>query len=178
MEKAATAITQAIDLGYADGYVSLGAIRMNQEDYDAAEVAFNSAIQQGSEPMRGHAGLGELYFVLGTRALKDDDPAHVQYFEKAEEAFLTAGKERYAESYERAMDLFETIGWKDKAMRFGEQASLHYQTNRLKYGDSLRKVDMRVRKLAGDDRYERLLAGVSRTLGSLMGGKKAPKDVE
>ena len=122
--------------------------------------------------MRAHAGLGELYFTLGTKALKEGNPKHVEYFEKAEEAFMWAGKERFEESYERAMDLFEAIGWKDKAVTFGEKAAQFYETNRLPHGDQLRKLDRRMRSLAGDDRYDRFLAGVSRTLGGLVGGGK------
>jgi tetratricopeptide (TPR) repeat protein len=178
LNEAAEAITTAIDQGYADGYISLGAICLDMEDFDKAENAFHSAISKDAQPTRAQAGLGELYFALGTKALKEDDEKHVEYFQKAEEAFMHAGRERFADSYERAMDLFETIGWKDRAVAFGERAALFYTANRLSYGDRLRGLDGRMRKLTGDDRYERILAGVSRTLGTIVGGKKSDKDIK
>jgi hypothetical protein len=76
------------------------------------------------------------------------------------------------------MDLFETIGWRDRAAAFGEKATSYYSMNRLKYGDRLRALDGRMRKLTGDDRYDRILAGVSRTLGTIVGGKKTDKDIK
>jgi tetratricopeptide (TPR) repeat protein len=178
LKEAAEAITTSIDMGYTDGYISLGAICLDLEEYDKAENAFHSAISKDAQPTRAQAGLGELYFALGTMALKENDGKHVAYFEKAEEAFMLAGRERFAESYERAMDLFETIGWKDRAVAFGEKAALFYATNRLHYGDRLRAMDGRMRRLTGDDRYERILAGVSRTLGNIVGGKKPEKDIK
>jgi tetratricopeptide (TPR) repeat protein len=171
MEKAKGEITLAINLGYDDGFISLGAICMDTNDFEAAETAFHSALAKGAQTMRAHAGLGELYFAKGTNALKKGDQQHVEYFEKAEEEFMAAAKERFTESYERAMDLFSAIGWKDKALSIGEKAVQYYTDNRLKYGDKLRNVDARIRKLAGDDRYERILARVGRRLGDLMGGK-------
>jgi tetratricopeptide (TPR) repeat protein len=178
LDEASQAITTAIDLGYTDGYISLGAICLDMEDFDKAENAFVSAIAKDAQPTRAQAGLGELYFALGTQALKEKDGTHVAYFEKAEEAFMLAGKERFTESYERAMDLFETIGWRDRAAAFGEKATSYYATNRLKYGDRLRALDERMRKLTGDDRYDRILAGVTRTLGTIVGGKKVEKDIK
>ncbi len=178
LDEAVGAITTAIDKGYTDGYISLGAILLDMEDYEKAENAFHSAIAKDAQPTRAQAGLGELYFAQGTKALKAGDGKHVEYFEKAEEAFILAGRERFADSYERAMDLFETIGWKDRAVAFGERATLFYTANRVNYGDRLRALDGRMRKLTGDDRYDRILAGVSRTLGSLVGGKKSEKDIK
>jgi hypothetical protein len=35
-----------------------------------------------------------------------------------------------------------------------------------------------MRKLTGDDRYDRILAGVTRTLGTIVGGKKVDKDIK
>jgi len=121
--------------------------------------------------MRAHAGLGELYFKLGKDALKVEDKKYIEYFEKSENEFMAAGKERFTESYERAMDLFEAIGWKDKALSIGEKAAHYYLDNRLKYGDRLRGLDSRMRKLAGDERYDRVLDGISRRLGDILGGK-------
>ncbi len=171
LEKARIAVTKAIDLGYVDGFISLGAINMDLKDDEAAEAAFRSALAKEAQPMRAHAGLGELYFRMGTEAIKTD-PDNTEYFVKAEDEFMAAGKERFTESYERAMDLFETIGWKDKAIAFGERAAQLYDTHRVKYGDKLRGLDARIRKLAGDERHERLIAGVGRRLGDLVGGKK------
>ncbi|MCP4605461.1 MAG: hypothetical protein GY847_33905 [Proteobacteria bacterium] len=172
MEKARHAIIKAIDLGYVDGFISLGAICIDTEEYEAAESAFRSALAKEAQVMRAHAGLGELYFTLGTNSIKDEDDKHAEYFEKSEEEFMAAGKERFTESYERAMDLFEMIGWKDKALSIGEKAVQYYSENRLRYGDRLLGLDSRMRKLAGDERYERILAGVGRKLGNLMGGKE------
>ncbi|MCP4674012.1 MAG: hypothetical protein GY854_00520 [Deltaproteobacteria bacterium] len=171
LEKAKGAITKAIDLGYLDGFISLGAICMDMDEYDAAETAFQSALSKEAQVMRAHAGLGELYFKLGAETLKEGDTKYTEHFEKAENEFMAAGKERFTESYERAMDLFETIGWKDKAMSIGEKAAHYYSENRLKYGDRLRNLDGRMRKLAGDERYDRVLDGISRRLGDILGGK-------
>ena len=126
--------------------------------------------------MRAHAGLGELYFKLGTEALKDNSDKHVEYFEKSEQEFMAAGRERFAEGYERAMELFETIGWKDKALAFGERAVRIYENNRIKYGDRLRSLSPRLRKIAGDERYERFLSSLGRGLGNIMGGGVREKD--
>jgi tetratricopeptide (TPR) repeat protein len=177
LQEAEEEITKAIDLGYDDGYISLGAICLDIGAFDKAESAFRSAIAKDAQATRAHACLGELFFTLGTNALKDNDPKHTKYFENAEEAFLIAGKERFAESYERAIDLFETMGWRDRAIAFGTKAAEYYENNRLKYGDKLRGLDVRMRKLTGDERYEKILSGVSRKLGNLMGGKNSTKDV-
>ncbi len=171
LEKASGAVTKAIDLGYLDGFISLGAIYMDMNDFKAAETAFQSALSKETQVMRAHAGLGELYFKLGTDKLREDDTKYHEYFEKSENEFMAAGKERFTESYERAMDLFEAIGWKDKALSIGEKAAHYYLENRLKYGDRLRGLDSRMRKLAGDERYDRVLDGISRRLGDILGGK-------
>ena len=112
--------------------------------------------------------------------MKAGNPNHTDYFEKSEEAFLSAGKERFGEGYERAMELFETIGWKDKALVFGEKAALFYEKNRTKYGDRLRNLSPRIRKIAGSDRYDRFLEGLGRGIGNIVGGgvrnnEKEPK---
>ena len=169
-EAAKKAITQAIDLGYGDGFISLGAIAMDCEDYDEAEVAFQSAIAKDVQTMRAHAGLGELYFRLGTMALKDESDKHIHFFEKAEHEFLAAGKSRFGEGYERAMELFDTIGWKKQALAFGEKAAQFYEDNRLSYGDKLRTLSSRLHKIAGDERYDKFISGVGRSLGSIMSG--------
>lgn len=177
-EKAKQAITKAIDLGYAEGFISLGAICLDNNELDEAEQAFQSAIAKNAQATRAHTGLGEVYFKKGTQALKDKSDNHVAFFEQAEEHFLSAGKERFAEGYERAMELFDTIGWKDKALSFGEKAAKFYENNRLKYGDRLRVLSPKIRAIAGDDRYERLLDGLGRGLGSLIGGGVREKDDE
>lgn len=171
LEGARQAITKAIDLGYADGFISLGAICLDLGEHEEAEKAFRTALAKDVQVMRARAGLGELYFALGTQALKSSNPKHVEYFEMAEVEFLAAGRERFTEVYERAMELFETIGWKDKARSFGEKAVHYYTDNRLRYGDRLRSLDGKLRSLTGDERYERVLAGLGRGLGVLMGGK-------
>lgn len=176
LEAAKQSIIRAIDLGYGDGFISLGAICMDADQTDDAEKAFQSAISKGVQEMRAHAGLGELYFRLGTEALKKKDDSSTAFFEKSEQEFLAAGKERFAEGYERAMELFETIGWKDKAMSFGEKAAHVYENNRLKYGDKLKHLSPRLRKIAGDERYERFLAGLGRGLGNIMGGGVRDKE--
>lgn len=170
LNAAKQAMTRAIDLGYSDGFVSLGAIAMDCGEYDEAEKAFESALNKGVQLMRAHAGLGELYFQLGTIALKEKKDTHTAYFEKSEEQFLAAGKERFAEGYERAMELFETIGWREKALTFGEKAAQYYEKNRTKYGDRLRNLSPRIRKIAGDDRYDRFLQGLGRGIGNIVGG--------
>jgi tetratricopeptide (TPR) repeat protein len=168
--EAKQAITKAIDLGYADGFISLGAICMDKNEFDEAETAFQSAIAKETQMMRAHAGLGELYFKQGTMALKAQSGDHKIYFEKAEEQFLSAGKERFGEGYERAMELFDAIGWKEKALSFGERAAQYYEDNRLKYGDRLKSISSRIRKIAGDERYDKFLSGVGRGIGSIMSG--------
>ncbi len=170
LEAARQAITKAIDLGYADGFISLGAINMDCEDYDEAEKSFLSAVAKGVQLMRAHAGLGELYFKLGTMSLNAKDGKHAQFFTKSEEQFLAAGKERFGEGYERAMELFETIGWKEQAIAFGEKAAAYYEKNRTKYGDKLKNLSPRIRKITGDERYEKILEGLGRGLGNLVGG--------
>jgi tetratricopeptide (TPR) repeat protein len=169
-DAAKQAITRAIDFGYSDGFISLGAIYMDSEEYDEAEIAFQSALAKEVQMMRAHAGLGELYFKLGTLELKGQTQKHKFYFEKAEEQFLAAGKERFGEGYERAMELFDAIGWKEKALSFGERATQYYENNRLKYGDRLKGLSQRIRKIAGDERYDKFLSGVGRGLGSIMSG--------
>ncbi len=169
-DKAKQAITKAIDLGYAEGFISLGSICLDNGELEEAEQAFNSAIAKDAQVTRAHAGLGEVYFKMGARALKDKSDKHVPFFERAEEHFLLAGKERFAEGYERAMELFDTIGWKDKALSFGEKAAKFYEHNRLKYGDRLRILSPKIRAIAGDDRYDKLLDGLGRGLGSIIGG--------
>lgn len=170
LEAAKQSMTRAIDLGYADGFISLGAIAMDCGDYDEAERAFLSAIAKEVQLMRAYAGLGELYFKLGTDSMKEKNDKHTHYFEKSEEAFLAAGRERFGEGYERAMELFETIGWKEKALVFGEKAAQYYEKNRSKYGDRLRNLSPRIRKIAGDDRYDRFLQGLGRSIGTIVGG--------
>ncbi len=176
LNQAASAITNAIDRGYIEGFISLGAIYIDAEEYDKAETAFNTALSKEAMVMRAHAGLAELYFILGSNSLKADDKKHVVYFERAEQEFLSAGKERFHESYERAMDLFEAIGWKDNALSMGEKAVEYYTENRLRYGDRLKHIDARIRKMASDERYERIIARVGRKLGDIVGGKERDAD--
>jgi tetratricopeptide (TPR) repeat protein len=176
LDAAKQAIIQAIDLGYADGFISLGAINMDSENLDEAEKAFKTALSKDAQVTRAHAGLGEMYFKRGTNALKAGSQKQGAYFfEKSEQEFLAAGKERFAEGYERAMELFETIGWKDQAMAFGEKAIQIYENNRIKYGDRLRQLSPRLRKIAGDERYERFLAGLGRGIGTFVGGSVREK---
>ena len=170
LDEARNAMIRAIDLGYPDGFISLGAIAMDCGDFEQAENAFLSAIAKGVQRMRAHAGLGELYFQMGTEALKNNDPKHVDFFEKSEDQFLSAGKERFGEGYERAMELFETIGWKDKALSFGEKAAQYYDKHKNTYGDRLRTLSPKIRKIAGDDRYDRFLQGLGRGIGNIVGG--------
>jgi tetratricopeptide (TPR) repeat protein len=177
LEAAEKSIIKAIDLGYTDGFISLGAILMDLERYTEAEEAFQSALAKDIQTTRAQSGLGELYFKLGTEALGNGDDAHVEYFQKAEEAFLAAGKDRFSEGYERAMDLFNTIGWGEKASHFGEKAVQFYGENRLKYGDRLKALDSKLRSVAGRNRYERLLDGVGKKLGNIMGGKGGDSDL-
>ena len=171
LEAAKVAITKAIDAGYYDGFISLGAICMDIKQWDEAEAAFRSALAKDVQEMRAHAGLGELYFDMGTEKLKND-PAHTAFFVKAEEEFIAAGKERFAEGFERAMDLFETIGWRDKALTFGHRARSFYELHRVSYGGKLRALDAKLRRLTGEERRDRIVEGVGRKLGEVLGGKK------
>jgi hypothetical protein len=171
LDAAKAHIAKAIDAGYLDGFISLGAICMDLGQWDEAEVAFRSALAKGVQEMRAHGGLGELYFKLGTEKLKAD-PAHKECFVKAEEEFLAAGKERFSEGFERAMDLFETIGWKDRALAFGDRARSFYEEHRGSYGERLRTLDAKLRKITGEERRDRIVEGVGRRLGDMLGGKK------
>ncbi len=177
LEGAKRNITRAIDAGYADGFVSLGAICLDLNDYEGAETAFLSAINKDVQLPRAHAGLGELYFAMGTEALKKD-PEHTEYFVKAEEEFIEAGKERFTEGFDRAMDLFETLGFKDWALAIGRRAADFYGEHRSSYGEKLRALDGRLRKLAGDERYDRLVEGVGRRLGRVLGGRTGQEGLE
>jgi len=172
MGQAKTNIIKAIDKGYADGFVSLGAICLEMEDFEEAENALKSALAKNAQTMRAHAGLGELYFKMGTEALSKD-PEHKEFFLKAEEEFLAAGKERFTDGFERAMDLFGTIGWRDQALNFGQKALGYYSEHRHGYGERLRGLDQKLRKLAGDDRHEKIIEGVSRALGDVFGRKRS-----
>jgi hypothetical protein len=171
LDAARAHIARAIDAGYLDGFISLGAICMDLREWDEAEAAFRSALAKGVQEMRAHAGLGELYFDIGTEKLKSD-PAHKEYFIKAEEEFVTAGKARFTEGFERAMDLFETIGWKDRALAFGQRARSFYEEHRGSYGEKLRALDVKIRRLTGEERRDRIVEGVGRRLGEVLGGKK------
>jgi tetratricopeptide (TPR) repeat protein len=170
LEAARVDIAKAIDAGYHDGFISLGAICMDLRQWEEAEAAFRSALAKGVQEMRAHAGLGELYFGMGTERLKTD-PKHTAYFVKAEEEFITAGRERFADGLERAMDLFETIGWRDKALSFGHKAKSFYEQHRASYGERLRSLDAKLRKLTGPERHDRIVEGVGRKLGEVLGGK-------
>jgi hypothetical protein len=108
---------------------------------------------------------------MGTERLKTD-PRHTAYFLKAEEEFITAGKARFNDGFERAMDLFETLGWKEKAASIGEKAARFYAEHRGSYGEKLRTLDARLRKIAGEERHRRMVEGVGRKLGEVLGGKK------
>jgi tetratricopeptide (TPR) repeat protein len=171
LEAAKLAITKAIDAGYYDGFISLGAICLDLKQWEEAEAAFRSALAKGVQEMRAHAGLGEMYFSMGTEKLKADR-AHTAFFVKAEEEFIAAGKERFAEGFERAMDLFETIGWKDRALSFGNRARSFYEEHRSSYGGKLRALDAKLRRLTGEERRDRIVEGVGRKLGEVLGGKK------
>jgi tetratricopeptide (TPR) repeat protein len=171
LDAAKIAIAKAIDAGYHDGFISLGAIAMDLKQWEEAEAAFRSALAKGVQEMRAHAGLGELYFSMGTEKLKAD-PGHTAFFVRAEEEFIAAGRERFAEGFERAMDLFETIGWKDRALTFGNRAKSFYEEHRASYGGKLRALDVRLRRLTGEERRDRIVEGVGRKLGEVLGGKK------
>lgn len=164
-------IAHAIDAGYSDGFISLGAICLDQRKYEEAEAAFRTAIKKEVHVTRAHAGLGELYFAMGTEKLKKD-PKHTAYFLKAEEEFITAGKDRFTEGFDRAMDLFETIGWRDRALSIGERAAKFYSEHRGSYGEKLRVLNQRIRKLTGEERHDKMVEGVGRKLSEVLGGKK------
>lgn len=171
LDEAKREITKAIDLGYTEGFISLGAICLDQGRYEEAESAFKSALAKEVQTMRAHAGLGELYFKVGTEALKQD-PRHTEYFVKAEEEFIAAGKERFTEGFDRAMDLFETLGWRERAATIGLRAAKFYEAHKGSYGEKLRVLNHRIRKLAGEARHDRIVDGVGRKLGQVLGGKK------
>ena len=173
LEGARRNIARAIDAGYADGFISLGAICLDLDDHDAAEAAFRSAIAKEAQLARAHAGLGELFYARGLEALKRD-PEHKDYFVLAEEEFIAAGKERFTDVFERAIDLFETVGLKDRALSIGERASAFYEEHRSSYGEKLRSLNARLRRLTGEERHERIVEGVGRRLGKVLGG--APEE--
>jgi tetratricopeptide (TPR) repeat protein len=172
LEEAKREISKAIDLGYAEGFISLGAICLDEGQHEEAESAFLSALAKDVQTMRAHAGLGELYFKLGTEQLKRD-PKHTEYFVKAEEEFIAAGKERFTEGFDRAMDLFETLGWRERAATVGLRAAKFYEEHKGSYGGKLRALNNRLRKLAGEARHDRIVDGVGRKLGQVLGGKKS-----
>jgi len=171
LDEAKIEIAKAIDLGYAEGFISLGAICLDQGQHEEAESAFKSALAKDVQTMRAHAGLGELYFKMGTEKLKQD-PKHTAYFVKAEEEFIAAGKERFTEGFDRAMDLFETLGWRERAATVGLRAAKFYEEHKGSYGEKLRALNNRLRKLAGEARHDRLVDGVGRKLGAVLGGRK------
>ena len=171
LEAAKAQIARAIDAGYFDGFISLGAICMDRDELDEAEAAFRSALGKGVQEMRAHAGLGELYFRKGLERLKAE-PGHTEFFVKSEEEFIAAGRERFAEGFERAMELFEAIGWQDRAAAFARRARAFYAERRGGYGEKLRALDARIRRLTGAERHDRLAEGVGRKLGEVLGGKK------
>ncbi len=170
LESARLHIVKAIDNGYLAGFISLGAISMKLEKYQDAEDAFKSAILKDSMASRAYAGLGELYFALGTEALKKD-PAHKEYFKKAEDAFIKAGKERFTDSFERAIDLFERVGLKDRALSVGESAVTFYEQHKNSYGEKLRSLDRSIRKVAGDKKHDKLVKEVGSKLRKILDKK-------
>ena len=165
-------ITKGIDAGYNDGFISLGAICLDLGLHDEAESAFRTAIKKEVQETRAHAGLGELYFALGTEKLKTD-PKHSDFFSRAEEEFVIAGKERFTEGFDRAMDLFEAVGMKDKAISVGNRAAGFYGEHKARYGGKLRALNSRIRKLTGEDRHDRIVEEVGRKLRRLMSWIKA-----
>jgi tetratricopeptide (TPR) repeat protein len=171
LEGARRNITRAIDAGYTDGFISLGAICLDLGDFEAAEAAFRSALAHQVQLPRAHAGLGELYFAMGAKALKDD-PRQRELFARAEEEFIAAGKERFTEGFDRALDLFETMGLKDRALRIGQKAAAFYGEHKGSYGEKLLALDRRLRRLAGEQRRDRIVEGVGRKLGRVLGGRK------
>ncbi len=172
LEGARRDIARAIDAGHADGFISLGAICLDMEDFEAAETAFRSALGRGVQAARAHAGLGELYFKMGTRAA-GDDARQRDLFAQAEEEFIAAGKERFTEGFDRALDLFETMGLRDRAIRIGQKAAAFYGEHKAGYGEKLLALDRRLRKLAGDQRRDRIVGGVGRKLGRVLGGERS-----
>jgi len=169
LEGAKRNIARAIDTGYVDGFISLGAICLDLGQHEEAESAFRSALAKGVQVSRAHAGLGELYFKMGAERL-EREPGHTDLFTRAEEEFIAAGKERFTEGFDRAMDLFETIGWRDRAVAVAGRAAKFYSEHRSSYGEKLRALDTRVRRMAGESRRGRLVDGVGRTLGRVLGG--------
>ncbi len=164
-------IIKGIDAGYQDGFISLGAICLDLGFHEEAESAFETAIHKGVQETRAHAGLGELYFAMGTERLKTD-PNHSEFFSKSEEEFVIAGKERFTEGFDRAMDLFEAMGMKDKAISVGKRAAGFYGEHKASYGGKLRALNSRIRKLTGEGRHDRIVEGVGRRLGKVLGGKR------
>ncbi len=164
-------IIKGIDAGYQDGFISLGAICLDLGLHDEAESAFKTAIKKEVQETRAHAGLGELYFAMGTESLKTD-PKHSDFFSMAEEEFVIAGKERFTEGFDRAMDLFEAVGMKDKAISVGKRAAMFYGEHKANYGGKLRSLNSRIRKLTGEGRHDRIVEGVGRKLGKVLGGKR------
>jgi hypothetical protein len=69
------------------------------------------------------------------------------------------------------MDLFETMGWRGRAMEIGERAAKFYSEHRSSYGEKLLALNTRIRRLAGEQRHERIVEGVGRKLGEVLGGK-------
>ncbi|HUT76549.1 MAG TPA: hypothetical protein VM285_02625 [Polyangia bacterium] len=171
LEGARRNITRAIDAGYADGFISLGAICLDLGDHEAAEAAFRSALARQVQLPRAHAGLGELYFAMGSKALKDE-PRQRELFARAEEEFIAAGKERFTEGFDRALDLFETMGLKDRAISIGQKAAAFYGEHKSSYGEKLLALDRRLRKLAGEQRRDRIVGEVGRKLSQVLGGRK------
>jgi len=163
-------IARAIDEGYLAGFVSLGAICMKLEDYEEAENAFKSAISNGVMEMRAHAGLGELYFTLGNIELKKDS-SHTEYFQKAEQEFIIAGKARFTQGFDRAVELFEKVGLRDRALSVCESAVDFYEHHRQGYGEKLRFMDSRIRRIAGDEKHDRMVRELGRRIKSVLDDK-------
>ncbi|MBN2803168.1 MAG: hypothetical protein JXR91_08740 [Deltaproteobacteria bacterium] len=155
-ENAKVHIARAIDNGYIAGFISLGAISIKLNDFDGAQSAFKSAISKKIMESRAHAGLGELYFIMGNAELKKD-PDHVKYFKMAEEEFITAGKDRFTDGFERAIELFDKIGLKGRALSVGESAVAFYDDHKGTYGEKLKSLDKRLRKLAGDEKHDKIV---------------------
>ena len=70
------------------------------------------------------------------------------------------------------MELFETIGWRDKAASIGLKAAELYGKNRLKYGYQLRNLTLKFKSMTSDTRYEKVISGLGHKLGDIVGGKK------
>jgi tetratricopeptide (TPR) repeat protein len=167
LEAARKYITSAIDRGYLGGFISLGAICMETGDFEAAKSAFLSAISKGVMENRAHAGLGELYFKMGCEQLKRDRE-HKEYFVLAEQEFILAGKAKFTESFDRAIDLFDKIGLKEKAMSIAKTASVFYETNKGAYGEKIRALDSRFRRMTGEDRHDKLVEEMGKKLSKLL----------